>query len=83
MKDDELGQQLWYLIPFKEFAHADKLTVILTKNLKIFVIFFFINKKDVKVGVLYIYIYIHVIVIQMNTDALLCRSDSESIVCRH
>lgn len=72
MKDDELGQQLWYLIPFKEFAHADKLTVILTKNLKIFVIFFFINKKDVKVGVL----YIHVIDIQMNTDALLCRSDS-------
>lgn len=79
MNDDELGQQLWYLIPFKEFAHADKLNVILTKNLRIFVIFFFINKKDVKVGVL----YIHVIVIQMNTDALLCRSDSESIVCRH
>lgn len=79
MNDDELGQQLWYLIPFKEFAHADKLNVILTKNLRIFVIVFFINKKDFKVGVL----YIHLIVIQMNTDALLCRSDSESIVCRH
>lgn len=60
-------------------AHADKLNVILTKNLRIVVIFFFNNKKDVKVGVL----YKHVIDIQMNTDALLCRSDSESIVCRH
>lgn len=42
-------------VPFKEFAHADKLNVILTKNLRIFVIFFFINKKDVKVGVRTIY----------------------------